>query len=176
MERRTTLDEIIYYEDDNVTVTSREVKLGDDVYPIAEVRYAGVVEKFRGLSLGKMKVSQGLLYMLVWLFIYVPSTFLLVPFFASLEQTRDYQLSYTFFCAAGLLVIVNLILDWWLRKSGYYTPSLTMTLYPGRANSFSSSDKKYLQEVAKNINRAAVSDYKAQKMRRKEPSRFIGHT
>jgi hypothetical protein len=57
-----TDQEITYYQDDNVYVTNKRVKLGDNVYALDDVKWVGVQQRAEGMRLLGWELPPGLAY------------------------------------------------------------------------------------------------------------------
>ncbi len=160
------MDEITYYQDDNVRITSQQVKLGDSVYPLESVRYARAETKGKGWCIGRVKVPTGLFTWLVFVAVYVAVEGVYY-LWSSLSHGDNGGLHVDFYVrltAIALGVGFQALVLARLQKSEHFTEVLTMVLYPQAPNAFVSTDKKYLESIAKMINHAAGEHYKAQKM------------
>jgi hypothetical protein len=151
------MTETVYYEDENAAITSQWVRLGEKSYALRDVRYVGVVPQLPQPITRSTRIWQLLIILLVFL-AYVALVYLL-----SLFSIPSWVV-YLFLIGP---MVANL-LSTYLNKRRPYPCLLSIRLPEGFETTFPSTDKKYLERIAKAINAAVVEDRKA--LKSKQPN------
>src|SRR3954454_16510072 len=121
------MDEVVYFEDENVSVTSERVRLGAQVYPLADVSYASVVQDGPRWQVGPVKISIGFALWLLYaglllisgllVYMILPSSFVLPsPWILAIATT--------------VAITVRWLVEKHLERSGRYIYVLSMAIYP----------------------------------------------
>jgi hypothetical protein len=170
------MDEVIYYMDDNATVTSEGLTLGENVYLIADVRHADVARQGRGWRIGRVRIPTGVVLFLLPGIAWVVAIFLLTSL---IPPTSDTPSTTYFWCVA----FPSILLFWgawafifsYLRKAGHYRYLLAVITGSGNDHSLASSDQQYLNGIAEAINRAVLENRNARLAEKKAGSAATRH-
>jgi hypothetical protein len=146
--------EFVYYEDENVRVTSKQVKLGDKVFLLRDVRFVGVVRKSEA---GRVQRARDV----VLRFALIVLAYLALFYLLSLISLPGWLLS----PAHILLIAGPFLISWYESRLHPYGFQLSIRLPDRFEIALNSADKKYLENVAKIVNDAIVKDRKAQRLR-----------
>jgi hypothetical protein len=170
------MDKVIYYMDDNATVTSEGLTLGEKVYAIADVRHAGVARQGRGWRIGRVKIPTGLVSFLLPGLAWVVTLFLLTSL---IPPTSDTPSTTYFWCVAFPSILlfwgVWALIFMYLRKAGHYKYLLAVTTRAGNDHSLAASDRQYLNGIAEAINRAILENRNARLAEKKAGSASTRH-
>jgi hypothetical protein len=152
---QSSMEEVTYYADDDVSVTSEQVKLGDKIYPLADVKWVRLVWQPRGWRIGSIRIPTLLVTILIAFAAYSVAALL---FQEVLPTDSDSIVPYVLAAAVGL--ITQVVITYRLQATGHYRYVLGISGTSGTDRSFSSPDVQYLTKIESTI-KTALRDYDA---------------